>query len=203
MKKTFIPKGTAERHENIHTDELVVKGELTVNGVIRAKRICGNGIIIAKRIISDTVIADTIEVEHISAKRIIANRIFCITASASIGIIAKDHIHADCVKTTRLTSTISQINKTEANEIIRLSPKRSFIGTLFSSWVKERFAARRHKRILKKNPNVKPSDTDSGDLPSIEFETLMESYRTKYLKGGYKIVLEAVDTEFEEDYEAI
>lgn len=196
MKKTFIPQGTTEKHENIFTDELVVNGRLIVTGVIRAKKIYGNGMIEAQRINANTIVADTLDTDHICAKKVIANKIFCLTATVSVGIIAKDYIEAQNVKTSRLTATLSQIDKTEANEIIRLTPKRNFITAVFCSWLQERFAVWRHSRVVKINATTATgSDSTAKDPTDVEFENLVKDYRDKYRKGGYRLVLEAVEAE--------
>ena len=114
MKKIIVPAGTIERHENIFADELVVQGRLIVSGVIRVKRIYGSGMIDARRIVAGAVVADVLEVNDICASKVIANKIVCVTATASAGIIAKDYIEALCVKTGRLTASVSRIETTEA-----------------------------------------------------------------------------------------
>jgi len=195
MKKIIVPAGTIERHENIFADELVVQGRLIVSGVIRVKRIYGSGMIDARRIVAGAVVADILEVNDICANKLIANKIICVTATASAGIIAKDYIEALCVKTGRLTATVSRIETTEASEIIRLLPKRSYIGAVFCSWVKERFMFWRHSRITRKKTSLTASELTSKEPSDIEFEKLMEGYREKYREGGYRLILEATDSE--------
>ena len=198
MKKIYIPHGTIERHDNIYVDELIVNGRLIVNDVIRAKKIYGSGIIESQRINAGVIVADTLDAEYICAKKVIACKIFCATAAVSVGIIAKDYIEANTVKTARLTTFLSQIDQIEAGEIIRLAPKRSFAAALFCSWVVERFMFWRHNRIVKQNVAVKestPPASASKDFADIQFERIVEDYREKYRKGGYRIVLEAVNGE--------
>ncbi len=192
MKKVFIPQGTVEKYENLYADELVVKGLLIVTGIIRAKKIYGNGTIKAARVIANIIVTDTLEAEYICAKRLIASKVFCLTANVSVGIIAKDYIQAQKVKTTQLTAALSQIDSTEANEIIRLTPKKSFARTLFCSWIQVRFAVWRHNRIV--NP-VAETDAAMKGSADAAFDKLVDEYKKKYRKGGYRLVLEAVEAD--------
>ncbi len=98
MAKTYIPRGTIEKHENITTGTLVVHGWLIVKGMIRAARICGRGVIEAGTIRATSVVADTLDAERISARTVIANRIMCVTADVS-GATASKRLKsrpADC-----------------------------------------------------------------------------------------------------------
>jgi len=192
VKKTYIAKGTIERHDNIYTDTLIVKGRLIVNGIIRAKRVYGDGFIEARRIIANSIVAGTLDAEHICAKKVIVDKVFCLTAIVSVGIIAKDFIEGHTIKTARLIAPISEIERTEVKEIIRISPKRSFIGSIFCSWLHERFAAWRYSRIAASAPDS-GSASKPKEASDIEFDLIINSYRKKYCQGGYRIVLEPVE----------
>ena len=192
MRKMVIRKGIIERYDNIFTDEIVVKGRLIVTGIVRAKKIYGDGIIEAQRINAGSVVADILDVEHIVAQTVIANKILCTYAIVSVGIIAKDYIEAHSVKTARLIAAQSNIDVTEASEIIRSRPKRNFNSVIFFSWLFEHFAIRRHKCVVEKT--VKKDERDPLDKKDTEFENLIKSYREKYREGGYRLVLEAVES---------
>lgn len=194
MKKIFIPQGTTEKHENLYTDELIVNGRLIVNGIIRARRICGRGVIEAARISANTVIADSLDVEHVCARKLIVNKLCCVTANVSVGIIATDYIEAQSVKTSRLTVALTNVDSIEANEIIRLRPKRSFIGAILGSWLVERFAIWRHCRLVNGHNTHLPT-VAMKDTKDTELESVINSYREKVRKGGYRLVLEAVEAE--------
>ncbi len=195
MKKIIINSGTTERHENLYADEIAVYGVLIVNGIIRAKRVYGNGIIEAGRVDANVIVMGRLEADHITARKLIANEIFCVTANVSVGIIAKDYIEAENVKTTRLTSTLSRIDTTEAHEIIRLLPKGSFFSAVLCSWFKERFHFWRHNRLVKRDAAAAKPNPVSKDPMDLELERLVNGFREKYRKGGYRVVLEAVAPE--------
>ena len=192
MKRMHIPQGVTKRHENIFADTITLSGRLIVTGIIRANKIYGSGTIEAKRISAGTIVADTIDANHICATKMIANKVICLTAVASMGIIAKDYIEAQCVKTERLIAAQSLIDRTEASEIIRLKPKRSFAAALFCSWFAERFMFRRHTRIAKKKVDASATTTEPRIVSDSEFERIVGGYREKYRKGGYRLVLEAI-----------
>ncbi len=195
MKKIVVNIGTTERHENLYADEIVVYGRLIVNGIIRAKKIYGNGIIEADRIDAKVIVISRLEADYIAARKVIADEIFCDTAIVSVGIIAKDYIDAEHVKTTRLTSTLSRVNSVEANEIIRLLPKRSFFTAVFCSWFQEHFFLWRHSRVVKRDALAERPNPASKDPMDLELERTVNNFREKYRKGGYRLVLEAVSPE--------
>ena len=188
--RIFIYPGITERYDNVFTDEVIVKGRLIVSGTIRAKNIYGDGIIEARRINAGSVVANTVDAEHIVARQIIANKITCLYAIVSAGIIANDYIEARSVKTARLIASQSSIDVTEASEIIRLKPKRKFITVIFVSWLYERFALWRHSHAVKKKAKV----NNTVSKKDSDFEDIIKSYREKYSEGGYKLVLEAEDS---------
>ena len=192
MKKIYIAEGTIERHDNIYTDILIVKGRLIVTGIIRAKRVYGDGFIEAGRIVANSIVAGILDVDHICAKKVIADKVFCLTAIVSIGIIAKDYIEGHNIRTARLIAPISEIERTEAKEIIHITPKRSFIGSIFCSWLHERFASWRYNRIAASAPDS-GSASKPKEASDIEFDLIINSYRKKYSQGGYRIVLEPVE----------
>lgn len=200
MKTMYIPKGTVMRYESINTDTLIVKGQLIVKGIIQAKRISGSGVIEAHKIIAHTIIADVIDVEHIFAKKVVANKVFCISSKVSFGVLAKDYIEAYNVETPKITITLSKIERIEANEIIRLVPKkRNFLGVLFVSWLQERFMTWLFERSISKKAEYhtntdRESKAEFGKVmkASADFDKMIESYKAK-CSEGYRLVLEPAD----------
>jgi hypothetical protein len=202
MSRIYIPKGTIERYDNIVTGTLVVHGRLIVKGMIRAARICGNGIIEAGTVRSSSVVIDTLDAERVIARTVIANKIMCVAADVSRGIIAKDYIEAMDVKTGRLSAAISKIEKLRAKEIIETSPKSSLLWIIFSSWIIERFMQRRHNRVARKSSKPITSDkTEPKEKTFHEtlYDNLHEAYREKFNTGKYRLVLEYINTPRTED----
>ena len=188
MKTLYVPKNTVMRHETVDAEKLVVKGMLIVTGAIRAKKILGDGIIIAERIMAQEITADNIDVDFITTRKIIANQIFCMKLTASIGVIARDYIAvADKAQSPRITMTYSDIKCLESNEMIRLTPKRrGFLRLLFVSWLTEKFTTWRNDRITAAKAFEAPPKVDA------ETERTLEEYRHMCTKG-YRLVLESVE----------
>ncbi len=196
MARTYIPKGTVERYDSITADTLVVHGRLIVKGLVRAARIYGSGIIEAGTIRATSVVADTLDAERIIARTVIANKVMCVAADVSRGIIAKDYIEASDVKTGRLSSSITNVDKIRAKEIVETSPKSSFLWVIFSSWLSQKFAKRRHKRVARKHSTP---HSLTGTAPTEKtfheklYDNLYGAYREKFITGKYRLVLESVD----------
>jgi len=184
MKTLFIPSGTIMRHESVDAQQIIVKGTLLVDGDIRAKRITGDGTIAAAKIIARDIRTGVLEADEIVAKKVIADKIFCDNLYASVGIIARDYIEADEVRTHRITMTCSDIDKLDAREIVRVQPQHnSFLWMLFLSWCTERFAIWRNDRITEAKAFEAPPVVDE------ETERTLEEYRHMCAKG-YRLVLE-------------
>jgi hypothetical protein len=196
MSKTYIPKGTTERYDSITADTLVVHGRLIVKGIVRAARICGKGFIEAGTVRASSVVIDTLDAERVIARTVIANKIMCVSADVSRGIIARDYIEAVDVKTGRLSASITNIERLRAKEIIDSSPKSSFLWIIFSSWVNERFVQGWHGRVAKKTSKLSASvksEPKEKNFHETLYDNLCEAYREKFVSGRYRLVLESVD----------
>ena len=134
MKTIYIPKGETVRYESLVTDNLVVKGCLSVTYGVKAKRISGSGVIMAGEISADIIHADELEAATVICKRLIAKRVSAPEVFASESAAVSCYLSAAYVETPRLTVAISEIDEIKADEVINLKPKkRGLMGTLIAS----------------------------------------------------------------------
>ena len=134
MKTIYIPKGETVRYESLVTENLIVKGSLTVTYGVKATHISGNGVISAGEISADTIRADELECSVVICKRLIAKRVSAPEVFASESAAVSCFLSAAYVETPRLTVAISEIDEVKADEVINLkSKKRGLLGTLLAS----------------------------------------------------------------------
>ena len=74
MKTIYIPRGETVQYERLAADRLVVRGCLRVADSLRAKTICGDGVIHAGSVQADVIRADEVESAEVVCKRLIAKR---------------------------------------------------------------------------------------------------------------------------------
>ena len=136
MKTIYIPKGETVQYERLATDRLVVRGCLRVEDSLRAKTICGDGVIHAGSVQADVIRADEVESAEVICKRLIAKRVQTPTLVASICAVVSCFLSATHVKAGKLTVASSEIDQLEAGEVVNLSPKkRGMLGTLLAAWL--------------------------------------------------------------------
>ena len=134
MKTTYIPKGETVQYESLDTDRLVVRGCLRVAGDIRARIICGDGMIHAGSVHADVIRADEVECAEVVCKRLIAKRVHTPTLIASDLAVVSCFLSAAYVKTGKLTVAASEIDQLQAGEVVNLSAKkRGMLRTLLAA----------------------------------------------------------------------
>ena len=136
MKTIYIPKGETIQYERLAADRLVVRGCLRVTDSLRAKMICGDGVIHAGSVQADVIRADEVESAEVVCKRLIAKRVQTPTLVASICAVVSCFLSAAHVKAGKLTVAVSEIDRLEAGEVVNLSDKkRGMLGTLLAAWL--------------------------------------------------------------------
>lgn len=134
MKTVYIPKGETVNYESLVTDRLVVKGCVNVVGDIRAKTICGSGVIHAGSVHADIIRADEVETAEAVCKRLIAKRVHTPTLIASDCAVVSCFLAAAYVETGKLTVAASEIDQLKADEVVNLSSKkRGMLRTLLAA----------------------------------------------------------------------
>ena len=136
MKTIYIPRGETVQYERLAADRLVVRGCLRVADSLRAKTICGDGVIHAGSVQADVIRADEVESAEVVCKRLIAKRVQTPMLVASISAVVSCFLSAAHVKVGKLTVAASEIDQLEAGEVVNLSPlKRGMLGTLLAAWL--------------------------------------------------------------------
>ena len=134
MRTVYVPKGETVNYEYLVTDTIIVKGCLNVAYGIKAKSICGNGIICAAAVEADDIRIDSIEAATVVSRRLIAKRVQVPELFASESAAVSSYLSAAYVETGKLTVAISEVDEVKADEIVNLRlKKRSLIGTLILS----------------------------------------------------------------------
>lgn len=134
MRTVYVPKGETVNYEYLVTDKIIVKGCLNVAYGIKAKSICGNGIICAAAVEADDIRIDSIEAATVVCRRLISKRVQVPELFASESAAISDYLSAAYVETGKLTVAISEVDEVKAEEIVNLRlKKRSLIGTLILS----------------------------------------------------------------------
>jgi hypothetical protein len=141
MKKTiYIAKGEIARYESLTCQDVIVSGCLTVTGGITAKRISGSGIIRANVIKADSVVADDVTAGDIITNRLAVKRLSAVSAHAAESMAVSCYLEAGYVKTPMAILADADVEDMQADEIVRLSPKRhSLYGALLLSSLKTFF----------------------------------------------------------------
>lgn len=134
MKTVYIPKGETVSYESLVTDRLVVKGCLKATYGVKARVICGNGVICAGAVEGDDVRIDSVEAASVICKRLLAKRVQAPEVFASDWAVVSCFISSAYVETGRLTVAINEIDEIKADEVINLRPKkRGMFHTLLAS----------------------------------------------------------------------
>jgi len=134
MRTVYVPKGETVNYEYLVTDKIIVKGCLNVAYGIKAKSICGNGIICAAAVEADDIRIDSIEAATVVCRRLISKRVQVPELFASESAAISGYLSAAYVETGKLTVAISEVDEVKAEEIVNLRlKKRSLIGTLILS----------------------------------------------------------------------
>lgn len=134
MRTVYVPKGETVNYEYLVTDKIIVKGCLNVAYGIKAKSICGNGIICAAAVEADDIRIDSIEAATVVCRRLLAERVQVPELFASESAAISGYLSAAYVETGKLTVAISEVDEVKAEEIVNLRlKKRSLIGTLILS----------------------------------------------------------------------
>ena len=134
MKSVYIPKGESESYGCLVIDNLVVNGHLNVENELKARHISGHGVITAGRISADDIAVDEIETSSVICKRLLAKRVSTAEVFASDCTVVSCFLEASYVETGRLTTALSTVSEVNADEVIRLTPrKRGMLLTLFLS----------------------------------------------------------------------
>ena len=136
MKTIYIPRGETVQYERLAADRLVVRGCLRIADSLRAKIICGDGVIHAGSVQADVIRADEVESAEVVCKRLIAKRVQTPTLVASISAVVSCFLSAAHVKAGKLTVAASEIDQLEAGEVVNLSPRKcGMLGTLLTAWL--------------------------------------------------------------------
>jgi len=162
MKTIYIPKGETVRYESLVTDRLVVKGCIEVAGDIRAKTICGSGVIHAGSVHADVIRANEVETAEAVCKRLIAGRVHTPTLIASDCAVVSCFLAAAYVETGKLTVAASEIDQLKADEVVNLRPKkRGMLRTLLAAALRSFWVSLTAPRP-KKEKDAKPAPTEAA-----------------------------------------
>ena len=178
MKTIYIPRGETVQYERLAADRLVVRGCLRVADSLRAKTICGDGVIHAGSVQADVIRADEVESAEVVCKRLIAKRVQTPTLVASISAVVSCFLSAAYVKTGKLTVAASEIDQLQAGEVVNLSAKkRGMLRTLLAAalrsfWVsltaprpkKARKAGRRRAKASSKEKQAKLDAASQAEI---------------------------------------
>jgi len=133
MKKVFIPAGESRRYETLVTEHLVVDGHLNVVNGLKAKTISGNGVITAGEVSADVCHIGELETATAIFRKLMARRVSAAEVFASDCACVTHFLSAAYVETGRLTVSVSEIDKVNADEIITLQKKHGMLGALVAS----------------------------------------------------------------------
>ena len=189
MKTIYIPKGETVQYEVLSADRLVVRGCLRVAGDIRARSICGDGIIHA-----GSVHADVIRADEVVCRRLIAKRVQTPTLIASDWAVVSCFLSASYVETGKLTVAASEIDQMKAGEVINLSPKkRGMLRTLLAAWLHAFWgtltAPKAKRERTRKGKRVKASQKERAGQDSAA-PSEEEDFELKRLVSMFKLLRE-------------
>jgi len=137
MKTIYVPKGETVAYESVVTENLIVHGCLNVTYGVKAKHICGSGVIHAGTVAADTIRASDIECSTVICEKLIARRVSAAEVFASVSAAVSCFLSAAYVETGSLTVAISEISEVKAGEVINLKPKkRGLLRLLIASSLK-------------------------------------------------------------------
>ena len=133
MKKVFIPAGESRSYETLVTEHLVVDGHLNVVNGLKAKTISGTGVITAGEVSADVCHIGELETATAIFRKLMARRVSAAEVFASDCACVTHFLSAAYVETGRLTVSVSEIDKVNADEIITLQKKHGMFGALVAS----------------------------------------------------------------------
>ena len=133
MKKVFIPAGESRSYETLVTEHLVVDGHLNVVNGLKAKTISGTGVITAGEVSADVCHIGELETATAIFRKLMARRVSAAEIFASDCACVTHFLSAAYVETGRLTVSVSEIDKVNADEIITLQKKHGMLGALVAS----------------------------------------------------------------------
>jgi hypothetical protein len=107
MKTIYVPKGETVSYESVVTDTLIVHGCLNVIYGVKAKHICGDGVIHAGTVSADTIRAADIECSTIICEKLLARRVYAAEVFASVSAAVSCFLSAAYVETGSLTVAVS------------------------------------------------------------------------------------------------
>lgn len=183
MKTIYIPKGETVRYESLVTDRLVVKGCVEAAGDIRAKTICGSGVIHAGSVHADIIRADEVETAEAVCKRLFAKRVHTPTLIASDCAVVSCFLAAAYVETGKLTVAASEIDQLKADEVVNLSPKkRGMLRTLLAAalrsfWVSLTASKPKKEKDAKRAPAEAAPEDQQPDLDPAVREEIARTVR--------------------------
>ena len=133
MKKVFIPAGESRSYETLVTEHLVVDGHLNVVNGLKAKTISGTGVSTAGEVSADVCHIGELETATAIFRKLMARRVSAAEIFASDCACVTHFLSAAYVETGRLTVSVSEIDKVNADEIITLQKKHGMFGALVAS----------------------------------------------------------------------
>ncbi len=137
MKTIYVPKGETVSYESVVTDTLIIHGCLNVTYGVKARHICGDGVIHAGTVSADTILAADIECSTIICEKLLARRVCAAEVFASVSAAVSCFLSAAYVETGSLTVAVSEISEVKAGEVINLKPKkRGLLRMLIASSLK-------------------------------------------------------------------
>ena len=133
MNKVFIPAGESRSYETLVTEHLVVDGHLNVVNGLKAKTISGTGVITAGEVSADVCHIGELETATAIFRKLMVRRVSAAEIFASDCACVTHFLSAAYVETGRLTVSVSEIDKVNADEIITLQKKHGMLGALVAS----------------------------------------------------------------------
>lgn len=141
MKTVYIPQGESRTYENLVTDLVVVHGYLHITHNLKAKKIIGKGAIDASDVSADIVSIDDLECTRVTCGKLMAKRVNSAEVFASDSATVSCFLGSAYVRTGKLTTTISEIDVVDAEEIVNLRPhKYGMLFTLLASALRSLWA---------------------------------------------------------------
>lgn len=135
MKTVYIPAGETVKYESLVTENLVVDGCLKVVYGVKARTICGKGVISAGTVYADDISIGEIEAAAVVCVRAAAKRIDAPEVYASESLAVSCFLSAAYVETGKLTVALSDVDEAKADEIIHLPRVHtSLLAMLFVSF---------------------------------------------------------------------
>ena len=206
MKTVYIPKGETVNYESLVTDRLVVRGSIYVTGDIKARIICGDGVVHAGTVHADSIRVDELETAETVCRRLLAKRVYTPTLVASDCATVSCFLSSAYVETGKLTVAVSEIDQLKADEVVNLCPKkRGMLGTLLAAalrsfWVT--LTAPRAKKAPKAEaaaPAETAPDEPPADLDPAVWEEIARTVRELLEQG--RAAENHISSEEDEDFE--